>query len=139
MQVHLMPRIEGKRQLLCNGVRQWHLGENIEHPGSGLVATRHPPEERNVIQDLLGAARVTDPQLSPDGKLVAFVRTTTDLASGKRNADIWIVPADGSATPRLLIGGDGSENTPRWDPDGSHLAFLSTRAGGPQIFAPTVR
>lgn len=86
------------------------------------------------IQDLLGAARVTDPQLSPDGKLVAFVRTTTDLASGKRNADIWIVPADGSATPRLLIGGDGSENTPRWDPDGSHLAFLSTRAGGPQIF-----
>lgn len=86
------------------------------------------------IQDLLGAARVTDPQLSPDGKLVAFVRTTTDLASGKRNADIWIVPADGSATPRLLIGGDGSENTPRWDPDGSHLAFLSTRAGDPQIF-----
>ena len=86
------------------------------------------------IQDLLGAARVTDPQLSPDGKLVAFVRTTTDLASGKRNADIWIVPADGSATPRLLIGGDGRENTPRWDPDGSHLAFLSTRAGDPQIF-----
>ncbi|MEO6237102.1 MAG: S9 family peptidase [Vicinamibacterales bacterium] len=86
------------------------------------------------IQDLLGAVRVTDPQLSPDGKLVAFVRTTTDLVSGKRNADIWMVPSDGSAPPRLLIGGDGSENTPRWDPDGSHLAFLSTRAGDPQIF-----
>lgn len=86
------------------------------------------------IQDLLGAVRVTDPQLSPDGRQVAFVRTTTDVASGKRNADIWVVPADGSAPPRLLIGGEKAENTPRWDPDGSHIAFISTRDGDPQIF-----
>jgi dipeptidyl aminopeptidase/acylaminoacyl peptidase len=86
------------------------------------------------IQDLLTAVRVSDPQLSPDGRLVAYVRTTTDLASGKRNADIWVVPADGSAPPRLLIGGDKSENTPRWDPDGSHVAFISTRDGDSQIY-----
>ena len=86
------------------------------------------------IQDLLTAVRVSDPQLSPDGRQVAFVRTTTDLASGKRNADIWVVPADGSAPPRLLIGGEKSENTPRWDPDGSHIAFISTRDGDPQIY-----
>ena len=46
------------------------------------------------IQDLLGAVRIADPQLSPDGKTVVFVRTTTDVATGKRNADIWSVPAD---------------------------------------------
>src|SRR5205085_8615858 len=86
------------------------------------------------IQDLLAAVRVADPQLSPDGRQVAFVRTTTDLASGKRNSDIWVVPADGSAAPRLLIGGDKSENTPRWDPDGSRIAFISTRDGDPQIY-----
>ena len=86
------------------------------------------------IQDLLGAVRVSDPQLSPDGRQVLFVRTTTDVATGKRNADIWIVPADGSAAARLLIGGDKSENTPRWDPDGSHVAFISTRDGDPQIY-----
>lgn len=86
------------------------------------------------IQDLLGAVRVTDPQVSPDGKRVAFVRTTTDVATGKRNADIWIVSADRSTAPRLLIGGDKSENTPRWDPDGSHLAFISTRDGAAQIY-----
>jgi dipeptidyl aminopeptidase/acylaminoacyl peptidase len=86
------------------------------------------------IQDLLGAVRVADAQLSPDGRQVAFVRTTTDLASGKRNSDIWVVPADGAAAPRLLIGGDKSENTPRWDPDGSRIAFISTRDGDPQVY-----
>src|SRR6476661_11106978 len=86
------------------------------------------------IQDLLGAVRVADPQLSPDGRLVAFVRTTTDLATGKRNADIWVVPSDGSAPPRLLIGGEKSENTPRWDPSGEHIAFISSRDGEPQIY-----
>jgi dipeptidyl aminopeptidase/acylaminoacyl peptidase len=86
------------------------------------------------IQDLLAAVRVTDPQLSPDGRLVAFVRTTTDTTAGQRNADIWVVPADGSAPAKLLIGGEKSENTPRWSPDGRQIAFLSTRTGAPQLF-----
>jgi dipeptidyl aminopeptidase/acylaminoacyl peptidase len=86
------------------------------------------------IQDLLTAVRVSDPQLSPDGRLVAFVRTTTDANTGARDADIWVVPADGSAAPTRLIGGEKSENTPRWSPDGSHIAFISTRAGTPQIY-----
>ena len=85
------------------------------------------------IQDLLGAVRVSDPQLSPDGRQVAFVRTTTDVATGKRNADIWVVPADGSAPPRLLVGGDKTENTPRWTSNG--LLFLSNRDGEMQVYA----
>src|SRR6266545_4381271 len=85
------------------------------------------------IQDLLGAVRVADPQISPDGKLVAFVRTTTDVASGKRNADIWVVSADGSGAARLLVGGEKTENTPRWAPDG-RLAFISNRDGEMQIY-----
>ena len=48
------------------------------------------------IDDLITAVRVTDPQLSPDGSRVIFVRTTTDPKTGDRNADIWSVPADGS-------------------------------------------
>ncbi len=86
------------------------------------------------IEDVVTAVRVGDPQLSPDGKWVAFVRTTTDLAAGKRNADVWLVPADGSAGPRALTRNEKSDNAPRFSPDGRTLAFVSTRSGSAQVW-----
>ncbi len=86
------------------------------------------------IDDLITAVRVSDPQLSPDGKRVAFTRTTTILDSGKRNSDIWVAPSDGSAPPRELIGGEKSENTARFTPDGKRIIFISSRGGAPQIY-----
>src|SRR6266545_93220 len=86
------------------------------------------------IGDLITAVRVSEPQLSPDGRVVAYVRTVTNADTGKRNADIWVVPSDGSAAPKLLIGGEPSELTPTHAPDGKRLAFISTRNGTPQVF-----
>ncbi|HET7697324.1 MAG TPA: S9 family peptidase [Vicinamibacterales bacterium] len=86
------------------------------------------------IEDLIGAVRVADPQLSPDGRAVAFVRTTTNASTGARNADIWVVAADGTSAPKLLVGGDKTENTPRWSPDGKRLAFISTRDGDANVY-----
>ncbi len=86
------------------------------------------------LADLLGAVRLGDPQLSPDGRRVLFTRTTTVAATGKRNADIWSVPADGSAPASMFIGGEKSENTPRYSADGSTLVFISTRDGAPQVY-----
>jgi dipeptidyl aminopeptidase/acylaminoacyl peptidase len=85
------------------------------------------------VADLITAVRVGNPQLSPDGAQVLFERTTTDPASGRRNADIWRVPADGSARPTLFIGGDKSDNTPRFFADG-RVAFISTRDGAAQVY-----
>ncbi len=85
------------------------------------------------LDDLLTAVRVSDPQLSADGRLVAFVKTVTDPATLKRNADIWVVPSDGSGPPRPLTRGEKSDTAPRFSPDGKTLAFLSTRSGSAQI------
>ena len=76
------------------------------------------------VDDLLAAIRIADPQLSPDGRTVIYLRTTTDLKSGRRNADIWRVPADGG-TPHELIAGERSENTPRFSADGRAIAAVS--------------
>src|SRR5262245_23358731 len=86
------------------------------------------------IDDLIGAVRVTDPQVSPDGSQVMFVRTTADLKSGERNADIWAVPSDGSGPARELIAGSKTDNTPRLSRDGRSIAFISTRDGAPQVY-----
>ena len=86
------------------------------------------------IDDLLTAVRVGDPRLSPDGKWVVFDRTETDPKSLKRNADVWIVPSDGSAPPRPLTRNEKSDTTPAFSPDGTAVAFLSTRSGASQVW-----
>ncbi|MEO8585776.1 MAG: hypothetical protein ABI584_06425, partial [Acidobacteriota bacterium] len=97
---------------------------------AGAAAAARPM----TIEDNLLTVRVADPQLSPDGKWVAFVRTTADLAANRRNADIWIVPADGSALPRALTRHEKADNAPRFSPDGKTIAFVSTRSGVAQVY-----
>ena len=68
---------------------------------AGASAQASAPAKRPMaIGDLITAVRVADPQLSPDGRRVLFVRTTTDSTTGKRNADIWVVAADGTWAER---------------------------------------
>lgn len=90
------------------------------------------------LNDLLTAIRVTEPALSPDGRQVVFVRTTTDLGSGRRNGDVYIVPADGSAAPKLLAGGNQSDSTPQFLPDNRRVAFISSRDGSSQVYVAGV-
>jgi dipeptidyl aminopeptidase/acylaminoacyl peptidase len=90
------------------------------------------------IDDLIAAIRVTEPALSPDGSRVAYVRTTTDLQTGRRDGDVYIVAADGASPSKLLVGGNASESTPQFLRDGSRIAFISSRDGAPQVYVAPV-
>ena len=101
---------------------------------SVLAAQSGGARRAMTIEDLIVAPRVADPQLSPDGRTVLFAKTTTDGKTGRRNADIWSVPADGSGEAKALIAGDKTENTPRWSPNGKRIAFLANRDGATQVY-----
>ena len=76
---------------------------------------------------------VAEPALAPDGRSVAFAVTTTDLPAIQRQTNIWRVDADGQ-NARALTVTDKRDSSPAFSPDGTVLAFLSTRAGDPQVF-----
>jgi dipeptidyl aminopeptidase/acylaminoacyl peptidase len=81
-------------------------------------------------EDYLAFEFLSDPHISPDGKLVAYVVTKIDRAQNRRNSSIWLVATDGSRAPWQFTTSPQSANSPRWSPDGQSLAFLSSRPEG---------
>ena len=57
---------------------------------------------------------LSDPQIAPDGKLVAYVLTKTDRAQNQRNSAIWMTVTDGSRAPWQFTTSPQSSNSPRW-------------------------
>jgi dipeptidyl aminopeptidase/acylaminoacyl peptidase len=87
--------------------------------------------------EMMRLARLGDPQVSPDGKWIAYQSTQVDTTAWTRNADIWLSPAAGGA-PRRFTEDPRSDTRPRWSPDGRRLAFVSTRDGGAQVWIAEV-
>src|SRR5689334_5233227 len=74
------------------------------------------------IEDLYRVKNVGDLALSPDGKMLAFSVTTSDLPHAKRTSKIWVMDADGQNAHAITQG--SGDSTPRFSPDGKQLLFV---------------
>ncbi len=84
----------------------------------------------DIVYGLIGAG---DPQLSPDGAQIAWVRSRAIEGKLRTESQIWVAGADGS-NKRQLTQASKSNSSPRWSPDGSTVAFVSTRNGKTGIY-----
>jgi len=87
-------------------------------------------------KDLNMLARVADPQVSPDGRYVAYTLRETDLEANRGRTDVWLAELSGTglAKARRLTQHPASDSSARWAPDGSGLFFLSSRSGSSQVW-----
>jgi len=88
-------------------------------------------------KDLATLDRLSDPRLSPDGRLIVYDLRTVDLAANKSAHALWIIPAKGGQ-PYRLAASDGGVSSPRWSPDGKAIYFLSARSGSDQVWKTDV-
>src|SRR6266702_6159457 len=81
-------------------------------------------QKRNITEtDLFNFVWIGDPQISPDGSRVAFVRVTTNEKKEGYNTSIWSISTAGGDEPHRLTSGE-HDTSPRWSPDGKYLLFL---------------
>lgn len=85
------------------------------------------------MRAMMKLARISEPQISPDGKLVAFTVQTVNLEQNTKPKQIYVVPAAGGAPVQVTTQGSQNER-PRWLPDSQRLAFVSNRSGDSQIW-----
>lgn len=82
---------------------------------------------------MLDLQRISDPALSPDGALVAFVVQTVDLEENSKPQQIYVVPVSGG-NPRRITWTGTANFRPRWSPDSRRIAFVSNRSGSNQLW-----
>ncbi|MBK7171902.1 MAG: S9 family peptidase [Bacteroidales bacterium] len=89
--------------------------------------------ERFTPEFLWKLGRVSEPQLSPDGKNVMYGITRYDLAENKGNRDLFLIPVTGGDS-RNITSSKGSEYNGVYKPDGTKIAYLASKNGSMQIF-----
>lgn len=90
---------------------------------TAVVSAQKSPLE---LTDFFDLEYISDPQISPDGKKIIYVRNFKDIMTDRNHSNLWIVNVDGTQN-RPLTSGNQSDVAPRWSPDGKKIVFLSNQ------------
>lgn len=102
--------------------------------GEAAAAATAEEDPRFTRMDVFDLQWVSDPQISPGGEKIVYVRRGMDIMEDRRTAELWIMNADGTGH-RKLTERDTDESSPRWSPDGEKIAFRSSHdTHGMQIY-----
>ncbi|HET6278526.1 MAG TPA: S9 family peptidase, partial [Candidatus Polarisedimenticolia bacterium] len=104
----------------------------IATAGISAAQATPPPDDLLGVMDLFELESAHDPQISPDGTRIVYVRRFADVMTDRRYGNLWMVAFDG-ANHRPLTTGNFSDHSPRWSPDGSRMIYISDRDGSAQI------
>ena len=93
-----------------------------------IAAPANAPNPSFTGGDLFSISVAADPQISPDGRWIAYVRRSNDVMTDRARSTIWLIDA-ATGDERPLVTGTGSHSSPRWSHDGKRLAYVSTAEG----------
>src|SRR5215470_20197849 len=112
----------GGAVVAVTGLLAMSLSANGQSPAKHLIT----------FDDMIRLHRVSAPQVSPDGKSVAFTVATPDMDANRNASNIWMISTAGGEAIQLTQ--SGHDSAPAWSPNAKTLAFLSSRDGSSQIY-----
>jgi len=117
-----MKRVRLRSSFACALLLCWCAG------GRAQEATKHAI----TFDDLIRMHRISEAQVSPDGKWVAYTVATPDMEANRNASNVWMVATAGGEALQLTQ--SGHDTSPVWSPDGKAIAFLSSRGGTSQVY-----
>src|SRR5579864_7194890 len=100
----------------------------------GCLAVRAQEAGKHPItfDDMIRLYRISEAQISPDGKWAAYTVATPDMDANRNASNVWLAPISGGQSAQLTQ--SGHDSSPVWSPDGKSIAFLSSRSGNSQVY-----